>query len=474
MLKKEISCTRVLLDRVLEHLNENIENMTISFSNISSLNLPQFNTLKILKTLTMSNNVIKEIDSLMLSSMQKLIYLDFSNNIIESIHQTAFAWQRDLRNLNLKGNRISYIHQQLFYHNTKLIFLDLSDNFIQSIDTSTFDNNDCLCWVNLERNPLILPSNWNLFLRPSLNTLEIEYINTDYVMISLLYIPELSELMHKTSRTINANTLTSYHKAKKNIRNCLFLEEKSTLNGILLNKLNKKWDSKGGTLLHNTSVGMVTFFGNPLFCYCSDFSVWIWCSEQMIRNSTFPKLWRSCKSVHTASVSNSSPTTMFQMKISTSPFPMPTIARKREPIEIQTTTITTMTTKYNYKTRDATGSKPTSYYNYSNNTTGVPPTAIITATNATYTKAPYITELPSLDKENNITNLILYVSIPVAVVCVIVIVVIIMKIKRSREELGCSSAHYEYSFYFFSADPRYQNREISQRISRGGDHVTVH
>jgi Leucine-rich repeat (LRR) protein len=230
----EINCTRAELKTVPDNLSENARNIIISLNNISFVNSTQFKKLKNLKSLIMSYNAIENIDPSVFHFTNKLTVLDLSYNKIECIKRSALTWLTDLRTLSVKPNRISSVDARLFRNNTNLTILDLSDNFIQTINTRIFESNCHLFCVNLEGNPLIFPSDWNLLLKLSLNTLEVARIDTNYVMVSLLSIQRLKELMHNGGdNCVEVLRFVSYE-------NVTFLNEKerTALRNILLNKLN--------------------------------------------------------------------------------------------------------------------------------------------------------------------------------------------------------------------------------------------
>ena len=147
-----------------------------------------------LSNITANYNSIKNVGPSVFNFTNNLTYLDLSNNNIESLHHGALTRLNSLRTLILKRNQILSIHPQLFLRNTMLIFLDLSPNCIENMHSNTFDKNVHLCWVNLEGNPLLLPSNWILLFKVSLNTLEISLNDTKWIVVSLSNIPSLKTL----------------------------------------------------------------------------------------------------------------------------------------------------------------------------------------------------------------------------------------------------------------------------------------
>jgi Leucine-rich repeat (LRR) protein len=428
-----IKCTNVLLDRVLENMNENAQHIIISFSNISSLSTTPLKKFKKLTNITLNYSSIKSVGPSVFSFTNNLTYLDMSSNNIESLHGGALTRLNSLRTLILRHNKISSIHPQLFFHNTKLIFLDLSHNFIESIHTKIFDENVHLCWVNLEGNPLLLPSDWDLLFKASLNTLEVSLNDTNWIMVSLSNIPSLKTLTDDTLEGVTVTRTASNLEVRMNMENIssyenvsfLSTSERITLHNNLLNKMSRMWNSKSASLFYNRDGKVVTgnmFTGDPLFAYCVRLSVWFWFSGRMTKYVQSTASWKSCQILYFNTVSNSAQPTTLQSKT-------------------QTLTLST---------------------------TDMPATSTATSTTADVAEnsQPYITGHSSLEEdERSFSNIILYISIPVCVIIIVVIitVIIIKKAKRSREELGSSSA--DHYFFFYNALPRSQTRETSKQRS---------
>lgn len=425
-----IKCTNVSLDRVLENITGDAQHMIISFSDISSLNTTPMKKLNKLTNVTMNYKSVKLVGPSVFNFTNNLTYLDLSSNDIESLHHEALTRLNELRILILKNNKISFINPQLFLHNTKLIFLDLSHNVIESIHASTFDKNIHLCWVNLEGNPLILPSDWYLLFKVSLNTLEVSVNDSEWIIVSLANIPSLKVLTDGAHEEARVKRTASNSGVKINMKNFSSYEndsflsksERITLNDNLLNKMGKMWNTKYGSLSYNRDRQVVRgsrVMDNPLFIYCVHWSVWFWLSDRMTTYTQSTRSWKLCEILHSNSISNPPPSTMLQSKI----------------WEL---------------------TSPTS------DTTEVP---TVTSTLAYVAEVSHlcITEQPSLVEDNrNFTSIILYISIPACVIIIVVIVtvIIIKKAKRSREELGTS--HADQYFYFFNAFPRSQASEISK------------
>jgi hypothetical protein len=420
-----IKCTKVLLDNVLENMNENAQHLIITSSNISSLNTTLLKKLNRLTNITMIHNSIKIVGLSAFSFTNNLTYLDLSSNNIESLHDGALTRLNFLRTLVLKSNNISSVHPQLFINNTMLIFLDLSHNFIQSIHTKTFDKNEHLCWVNLEGNTLLLPSDWNLLFKVSLNTLEVSLNDTKLIMVSLSNIPSLKIIMDgvRVKRTapnsevgMNMEYISSYDNDS-----LLSASEKITLNSNMLNKMRRMWNTKNTSLFYNEDRKVVTGNKNtdvPLFAYCVCWSVWIWFSDHMTKYIQSTRSCKPCQILLLNSVSNSAPPTTLQSEI---------LGLTLSASDIPEVTTETSTTSH-----------------------------------VTEYSQLCITQQSSIEEdERNFTNIILYISIPVCVIIIVMITVfIIEKTKNSREELGSSSA--DHYFFFFNALPRSPTREISK------------
>lgn len=324
-LQTHMKCTNVLLYIVLENMTENAQHIIITSSNISSLNTTPLKKFNILTNITMNYSSIKSVGPSVFGFRNNLTYLDLSNNT-ESVHHGTLTRLNSLRTLLLKSNQISSIHPQRFLHNTMLMFLNISHNCIESTHSKSFDKNVHLCWVNLEGNPLLLPSDWVLLYKTSLNTLEISLNDTKLIMVSLSDIPSLKTLADDTVGEVRVKRTASNLEVMMNMENMssynndIFLStsERITLNKNLLNKMSGMWNIRNTSLFYKRDRKVVT--GNKdtdvsLFAYCVRWSIWIWFSDHMTKYIRSTTSWNPCQILPSNSISNSAPPTTLQSKI---------------------------------------------------------------------------------------------------------------------------------------------------------------
>ncbi|XP_061526506.1 leucine-rich repeat-containing G-protein coupled receptor 4 isoform X2 [Phycodurus eques] len=104
----------------------NIESLTLSGTRISSVPTVLWDNLKLLRTLDLSYNEIKELPSL--QGCVQLQEISFQHNQIEQIGRQHFQGLTALRLLDLSRNKIKFIHRDAFLTLAALTNLDLSVN----------------------------------------------------------------------------------------------------------------------------------------------------------------------------------------------------------------------------------------------------------------------------------------------------------------------------------------------------------
>ncbi|XP_077375219.1 leucine-rich repeat-containing G-protein coupled receptor 4 isoform X2 [Festucalex cinctus] len=112
----------------------NIESLTLSGTKISSVPADLCDHLKLLRTLDLSFNEIKELPSL--QGCVQLQEISFQHNQIEQIGREHFQGLAALRLLDLSRNKIQFIHSDAFLTLTALTNLDLSMNDLTMLPTA--------------------------------------------------------------------------------------------------------------------------------------------------------------------------------------------------------------------------------------------------------------------------------------------------------------------------------------------------
>uniref|UniRef100_A0AAX7TC83 Leucine-rich repeat-containing G-protein coupled receptor 4 n=1 Tax=Astatotilapia calliptera TaxID=8154 RepID=A0AAX7TC83_ASTCA len=112
----------------------NLESLTLSGTKISSIPTDLCEDLKVLRTLDMSYNEIKQLPSL--QGCTQLQEINFQHNHIEKINRDTFQGLSALRLLDLSRNEIRVIHRDAFLTLRALTNLDLSMNSLTGIPTA--------------------------------------------------------------------------------------------------------------------------------------------------------------------------------------------------------------------------------------------------------------------------------------------------------------------------------------------------
>nr|XP_040136250.1 leucine-rich repeat-containing G-protein coupled receptor 5 isoform X3 [Ictidomys tridecemlineatus] len=108
----------------------NLESLTLTGAQISSLPQTVCDQLPNLQVLDLSYNLLEDLPSF--SVCQKLQKIDFRHNEIYEIKVNTFQQLPGLRSLNLAWNKIAIIHPDAFSTLPSLIKLDLSSNLLSS------------------------------------------------------------------------------------------------------------------------------------------------------------------------------------------------------------------------------------------------------------------------------------------------------------------------------------------------------
>ncbi|XP_037605765.1 leucine-rich repeat-containing G-protein coupled receptor 4 isoform X2 [Sebastes umbrosus] len=126
----------------------NLESLTLSGTQISSIPAELCEDLKLLRTLDLSYNEIKELPSL--QGCVRLQEISFQHNHIQQIDRDTFQGLSALRLLDLSRNEIRVIHRDAFLSLTALTNLDLSMNSLTVIPTTGLS---ALSQLKLSGNP---------------------------------------------------------------------------------------------------------------------------------------------------------------------------------------------------------------------------------------------------------------------------------------------------------------------------------
>ncbi|XP_054625847.1 leucine-rich repeat-containing G-protein coupled receptor 4 [Dunckerocampus dactyliophorus] len=129
-------------------LTNNLESLTLSGTKISAIPADLCDDLKLLRTLDLSYNEIKEVPSLQVCV--RLQEISFQHNQIEEIGRETFQGLTALRLLDLSRNKIRVIHSDAFLTLAALSNLDLSMNSLTVLPTGGLS---ALSQLKLSGNP---------------------------------------------------------------------------------------------------------------------------------------------------------------------------------------------------------------------------------------------------------------------------------------------------------------------------------
>ena len=138
--------------------NANLENLYLSFNEISSLPSDIFSGLSKLRALSLSGNKLTVMPNL--SGLANLEHLYLSSNEISNLPSNIFAGLSNLMILDISRNQISTIEANAFSDLSEVTHIRLYDNNITSLSDSTFNGLSNVVSLNLSRNNITsLPNN---------------------------------------------------------------------------------------------------------------------------------------------------------------------------------------------------------------------------------------------------------------------------------------------------------------------------
>ncbi|XP_028981782.1 chaoptin-like [Diachasma alloeum] len=172
-------CTQGVQLRTATHLQE----LSISFANISKLGIDSMDNQIYLEYLNLSNNNISRILQRVFKYVESLKILKLDYNVLTEI--PILSTLKKLETLNLSCNAIHNVGQKIFIDLPNLKHIDLSYNKITHIKPEAFDMLPSLTTLNISSNQLTeLPSYW-IFPRiqrgPSENSVDLKNPDTSNV-----------------------------------------------------------------------------------------------------------------------------------------------------------------------------------------------------------------------------------------------------------------------------------------------------
>lgn len=221
-----------------------LDQLNISYNNITSLNANTFAGAENLRIIDLKCNKIEIIDKSAFGLLANLLFLDLSHNKIVSIEKSTFAPLKSLETLNVKNNLINaLVESDLFLNNKMLSIINFSENKIETIAINLIKNLNNLRTVNFRSNLL------KEFVLEKSNLMALESVD-----VSRNLIQKLNILISVTSKInasfneisefyiLNSKNLTSLQLNSNKLENLYFLKELINLNSLNLsnNKLSNK------------------------------------------------------------------------------------------------------------------------------------------------------------------------------------------------------------------------------------------
>ncbi|XP_030759159.1 toll-like receptor 6 [Sitophilus oryzae] len=188
-----------------------LRDLNLARNNISQINGGLFYKLNNLEKLNLSQNVLNDIDGHLLLGIDHLKILDLSENRIVFLPSNIFYSQRSLRKLYLNNNLITTLSTDVF-KNLDLSFFNLNGNKLQELITSTQSIKvKCLYMSNTTLGNEKLLSFSQFFNSSVLEELDVSFNN-----ISSLYFQTFKNMSNLTVLYINDNLLDSVEDYSKN------------------------------------------------------------------------------------------------------------------------------------------------------------------------------------------------------------------------------------------------------------------
>lgn len=145
-------------------LAENLCNVHITLTELTDLEDFVFHGTRVMKTLNLRENKIREIAENAFKGLMTLKFLTLSYNEIHSLHLNVFKDLNALEQLSLGTNKIRHIDEHLFSKNRNLQTLFLDNNQLKAINGNMFEYNINLREIYMDNNYIKHISNIPRFL----------------------------------------------------------------------------------------------------------------------------------------------------------------------------------------------------------------------------------------------------------------------------------------------------------------------
>jgi Leucine-rich repeat (LRR) protein len=152
---KEMFFENNTIDTIERDIFHDLKNLTqLTLTNNVMKSVESFNALVNLKSFTMMNNTLQSIEPKTFNGLKKLEKINFNKNTIKEIKSDAFNGLTNISELNLNFNNISYIEANAFRGLKQLKELFIEDNNLETIAKDTFNGLINLEILKLSRNKI--------------------------------------------------------------------------------------------------------------------------------------------------------------------------------------------------------------------------------------------------------------------------------------------------------------------------------
>uniref|UniRef100_A0A8C2EBF7 Leucine-rich alpha-2-glycoprotein n=1 Tax=Cyprinus carpio TaxID=7962 RepID=A0A8C2EBF7_CYPCA len=120
-------------------VNSSLQRLDLSSNKFTQLPVAFLQRLNNLESLDLRNNQLEELTPGALTSLPKLEALYLENNRLKSLDASAFIGNPNLGQMFLSGNRLESLPAGIFLKQDQLVFLDLRNNYLQNLTPGTLD-----------------------------------------------------------------------------------------------------------------------------------------------------------------------------------------------------------------------------------------------------------------------------------------------------------------------------------------------
>lgn len=187
----KLACTRTpppgsqLTRAILAVHGPDLQEITWTNSNITSVEIDLFSGLLNLEYIDLSRNEIKRTEHGLFARLTRMKYLNISRNMLDDLPRFTFADLENLEVLDVSHNQLHVIPFQIFGPMVRLQYLDISHNKIATFLDYYFNPNRQLKSLFLNNNNLVKITSNALVNLTELETLDLSNNQLDYIPKSI-------------------------------------------------------------------------------------------------------------------------------------------------------------------------------------------------------------------------------------------------------------------------------------------------